>query len=321
LNLEKGNFELEEVNYNKVVLYSPFTLKENFKLALIKEFGIKLDLNAFIERFSALFWNFIWYCSLMDLPYDFFLPYKKDNSAFGGKVNNHVEEKEKEILLTKHSSNSNYNCNISKLIITPGKFDNIVVISYSMHIAPSSEFTVMETGSKKSSGASSVINKNSADKLININHPLIKYSYSLKDLQISTDVVNISIFKNDNDSSGKDDYNCNQAVLDLENLNGPHSARHARMNSDSYIDPMRLADNINTIMSERNSLAMGDNYRNTPILSRGKFSYDSHHLNKVRLHHDFRKKFGKNNSMDINSKSSIIQFKDSNEEFAFYKEE
>jgi hypothetical protein len=60
------------------VLYSPHYLKTNYTLEMLKEFGVKLDINVFRRKYNALFWNSIWYFSLKQLVFDFVLPYKED---------------------------------------------------------------------------------------------------------------------------------------------------------------------------------------------------------------------------------------------------
>jgi hypothetical protein len=62
----------------KVVLYSPFYLKYNYNIGLMKEFNLKLDVESFRNRFNVLFWNSIWYFTIVDLPFDFMLPYQEE---------------------------------------------------------------------------------------------------------------------------------------------------------------------------------------------------------------------------------------------------
>lgn len=44
---------------------------------LMKEFEIKLDFESFKSQFSPIFWNSVWYFSLLELPIEFFLPYQQ----------------------------------------------------------------------------------------------------------------------------------------------------------------------------------------------------------------------------------------------------
>lgn len=81
----------DELNTNtqsieKIILFSPLTLKHNYHIGLIKEFQFKLDLNEFKRKFNPLFWNSIWYFSILELPVDFFFPYEYNMSI--RKINN-----------------------------------------------------------------------------------------------------------------------------------------------------------------------------------------------------------------------------------------
>ena len=63
---------------NEIVLYSPYNLKININNAIMTHYGGKLNIHNFKTRFSALFWNFIWYCYLHHLDYSIILPYLKN---------------------------------------------------------------------------------------------------------------------------------------------------------------------------------------------------------------------------------------------------
>ena len=62
---------------NEIVLHSPYNLKINIKNAVTSHYGNKIKVNNFKSNFSPLFWNFIWYCSILNLDYDIILPYLK----------------------------------------------------------------------------------------------------------------------------------------------------------------------------------------------------------------------------------------------------
>ena len=62
---------------NEIVLHSPYNLKINIKNAVTSHYGNKIKVNNFKSNFSPLFWNFIWYCSIINLDYDIILPYLK----------------------------------------------------------------------------------------------------------------------------------------------------------------------------------------------------------------------------------------------------
>ena len=63
---------------NEIVIYSPYNLKQNINNAVTTHYGGKLNIHNFKTRFSALFWNFIWYCYLHHLDYTIILPYLKN---------------------------------------------------------------------------------------------------------------------------------------------------------------------------------------------------------------------------------------------------
>ena len=63
---------------NEIVLYSPYNLKININNAIMTHYGGKLNIHNFKTKFSALFWNFIWYCYLHHLDYTIILPYLKN---------------------------------------------------------------------------------------------------------------------------------------------------------------------------------------------------------------------------------------------------
>ena len=97
-----------EINNNKIinqntstsdniVLFSPYNLKFSLNEVLIKEMKKKLDVENFRYRFSAIFWNCIWYFHLNNLDYSFFISYdeKYDKNIKYEKIinkllNNHI---------------------------------------------------------------------------------------------------------------------------------------------------------------------------------------------------------------------------------------
>lgn len=366
-------------NYTKICLYSPYYLKENFKLAILKESGLKLDLKDFMKRYCALFWNLIWYYSLMELPFDFLLPYKQENLSSNPIKNNHekpdtlkldiiqsssnlidterhnfydsklnqfskpsktakiIDENEKEnILIKQPSTNSNFNSNnfsnskVMNNIDTPPKMDNIVVSSGWLNITPSSEFLIHDNENKtKSLNINDLQNFSGNEKLRN--------TFNTNEMQVSKEIENFVIFgveynfvnSPENSLKTKDFYSSNPEIIELENvdkseqINFPQSARHLRMNSNSCINPLLLADSQN-FSNERHSERSNESH-NHPSLekapSKGKMSFDSPHINKSRLYHEYRNKFGKNNSVDVNSHAQKIKFKENNEEFFYHKDE
>ena len=112
-----------EINNNKIinqntstsdniVLFSPYNLKFSLNEVLIKEMKKKLDIENFRYRFSAIFWNCIWYFHLNNLDYSFFISYDekydkniKYEKIFNKLINNHI--------VTYKDNNNNLN-NIKK---------------------------------------------------------------------------------------------------------------------------------------------------------------------------------------------------------------
>ena len=63
---------------NEIVLHSPYNLKININNAVTTQYGGKLNINNFKTKFSALFWNFIWYCKLHHLDDSIIKPYLRN---------------------------------------------------------------------------------------------------------------------------------------------------------------------------------------------------------------------------------------------------
>ena len=63
-------------NYENIILFSPYILKNNYNTSFsFSKIGIKLDVDAFMIKYSNIFWDSLWYFKLNDLEYDFMLPY------------------------------------------------------------------------------------------------------------------------------------------------------------------------------------------------------------------------------------------------------
>ena len=71
-----GTLKYGTSKYDCVVLFSPLSLKENYNNSLLKDYGIKLDVEELLEKYSTTFWNTLWYFKLNNLDYDFMLPYE-----------------------------------------------------------------------------------------------------------------------------------------------------------------------------------------------------------------------------------------------------
>ena len=74
---KKENNSITTSITNEIVLHSPYNLKINIKNAVTTHYGNKLKVNDFKSSFNPLFWNFVWYGSIMRIDYDIILPYLK----------------------------------------------------------------------------------------------------------------------------------------------------------------------------------------------------------------------------------------------------
>ena len=72
---KSGCMRINTCYYDSVTLYSPYTLKNNYKATVLKKFNVKLDVEEFSKNFKEIFWNSLWYFKLNKLEYDFMLPY------------------------------------------------------------------------------------------------------------------------------------------------------------------------------------------------------------------------------------------------------
>ena len=73
---KNGVLKYSTSKYDCVVLFSPLSLKENYNNSLLKDYGIKLDVEELLEKYNTTFWNTLWYFKLNHLDYDFMLPYE-----------------------------------------------------------------------------------------------------------------------------------------------------------------------------------------------------------------------------------------------------
>ena len=60
---------------DSVPLYTPYTLKNNYKTTVLKKYNVKLDLEDYIKNYKEIFWDSLWYFKLNNLEYDFMQPY------------------------------------------------------------------------------------------------------------------------------------------------------------------------------------------------------------------------------------------------------
>ena len=72
---KNGEMKNNTCNYENVILFSPYVLKNNYNTLFSKKVGIKLDVDDIMIKYSNIFWNSLWYFKLNKLEYDFMLPY------------------------------------------------------------------------------------------------------------------------------------------------------------------------------------------------------------------------------------------------------
>ena len=74
---KSGDMRINTCYYDSAILYSPFTLKNNYKSTVLKNYNVKLDLDLLMKDYRDIFWNSLWYFKLNNLEYDFMLPYSQ----------------------------------------------------------------------------------------------------------------------------------------------------------------------------------------------------------------------------------------------------
>ena len=72
---KNGDFNNNTSNYETVVLFSPYILKNNYNTSFSRNVGVKLNVDDLMMKYSPIFWNSLWYFKLNKLEYDFMLPY------------------------------------------------------------------------------------------------------------------------------------------------------------------------------------------------------------------------------------------------------
>ena len=72
---KNGDMKNNTCNYENIILFSPYILKNNYNTLFSKKVGIKLDVDDIMIKYSNIFWNSLWYFKLNKLEYDFMLPY------------------------------------------------------------------------------------------------------------------------------------------------------------------------------------------------------------------------------------------------------
>ena len=70
-----GDMKTNTCNYDTVVLFSPYILKNNYTTSFSRNVGVKLDVDELMMKYSSIYWNSLWYFKIEGLEYDFMLPY------------------------------------------------------------------------------------------------------------------------------------------------------------------------------------------------------------------------------------------------------
>ena len=96
---ESGKLKINTSKNDCLVLFSPYFLKVNYNNSLVRNFGIKLDVEELMLKYNAIFWNSVWYFKLNNLEFDFMLPYQQylDKMIFDKKLSISTFELEKDI--------------------------------------------------------------------------------------------------------------------------------------------------------------------------------------------------------------------------------
>ena len=72
---KSGDMKENTCNFDTVVLFSPYILKNNYSTVFGKNIGVKLDVHDIMMKYNSIFWNSLWYFKLNGLEYDFMQPY------------------------------------------------------------------------------------------------------------------------------------------------------------------------------------------------------------------------------------------------------
>ena len=73
-----GDMKENTSNFDTVVLFSPYILKNNYSTIFGKNIGVKLDVHDLMMKYPSIFWNSLWYFKINGLEYDFMQPYYYD---------------------------------------------------------------------------------------------------------------------------------------------------------------------------------------------------------------------------------------------------
>ena len=125
---KSGDMRINTCYYDSAILYSPFTLKNNYKSTILKNYNIKLDVESLMKNYKDIFWNSLWYFKLNNLEYDFMLPYEQScfetiipNNNLYITIKGSLEKEKKELNDENKPRFDYYNLKISNFSVTIGK--------------------------------------------------------------------------------------------------------------------------------------------------------------------------------------------------------
>ena len=72
---KKGDMKENTSNFDIIVLFSPYILKNNYSTIFGKNIGVKLDVHDLMMKYPSIYWNSLWYFKINGLEYDFMQPY------------------------------------------------------------------------------------------------------------------------------------------------------------------------------------------------------------------------------------------------------
>jgi WD40 repeat protein len=90
-----GMIQLENQNIAIASYNSPYNLKISLNEGILNQSNKRLDIDNFRYKFSALFWNCIWYFFLNRLDYSFILPYEDNVQKVALKANLEIVSRQK----------------------------------------------------------------------------------------------------------------------------------------------------------------------------------------------------------------------------------
>ena len=72
---KNGDMKTNTCNYETVVLFSPYILKNNYNTSFSRNVGVKLDVHDLMMKYASIYWNSLWYFKIEKLDCDFMQPY------------------------------------------------------------------------------------------------------------------------------------------------------------------------------------------------------------------------------------------------------